>query len=156
MTKKDYIVIASVISEWAMPTRGQLARAFAARLREEHRAFDVGRFITACAVEETALHRTVERCIAEGSPVIVEVRPSITRDNVEQLLERRMIMANIGRGKWWEIRRNGATKRWKRSPEKFRIPIKAGLREYGYIDESHFGPDGILDPALFRLKGETK
>lgn len=32
-------------------------------------------------------------------------------------------------------RRNGATKTWKTRPNEFRIPIKRGLREYGYIDQ---------------------
>jgi hypothetical protein len=31
------------------------------------------------------------------------------------------------------VRRNGKTKTWKRTPEKFQIPVKYGLYEYGYI-----------------------
>jgi hypothetical protein len=34
-------------------------------------------------------------------------------------------------------RRNGMTKTWVRSPEKFRIPIKFGLYDYHYIDEKN-------------------
>lgn len=34
-------------------------------------------------------------------------------------------------------RRNGATQRWKRDPQRFRIPIKFGLREYGEITPSN-------------------
>ncbi len=30
-------------------------------------------------------------------------------------------------------RRNGVTKRWATRPGHFRIPVKRGLREYGYI-----------------------
>jgi hypothetical protein len=33
------------------------------------------------------------------------------------------------------FRRNGQTKTWVRSPEKFSIPVKRGLREYGYITD---------------------
>ena len=33
-----------------------------------------------------------------------------------------------------EWRRNGMTQTWKREPEKFRIPIKHGLRDFGNID----------------------
>lgn len=33
-------------------------------------------------------------------------------------------------------RRNGQTKTWKRSPERFRIPVKYGMYAYGYIDET--------------------
>ena len=32
-------------------------------------------------------------------------------------------------------RRNGQTKVWKRTPGKFRIPVKFGLYRYDYIDE---------------------
>jgi len=32
--------------------------------------------------------------------------------------------------KW---RRNGATKVWKTRPDEFKIPVKHGLRDYGYI-----------------------
>lgn len=31
------------------------------------------------------------------------------------------------------FRRNGVTKRWKREPERFQVPVKRGLREYGYL-----------------------
>ena len=34
-------------------------------------------------------------------------------------------------------RRNGANKLWKRSPERFRIPIKFGLYDYAYITEDN-------------------
>lgn len=31
-------------------------------------------------------------------------------------------------------RRNGVTKLWKRTPGRFRIPVKFGLYDHGYID----------------------
>ena len=34
-------------------------------------------------------------------------------------------------------RRNGATKTWKTRPGEFRIPIKRGLREFGYITQDN-------------------
>lgn len=34
--------------------------------------------------------------------------------------------------------RNGKTKLWKRQPDKFQIPVKRGLREYGYIDNDNW------------------
>ena len=34
------------------------------------------------------------------------------------------------------FRRNGKTKTWERSPLEFRIPVKRGLREYGYITQT--------------------
>lgn len=33
------------------------------------------------------------------------------------------------------VRRNGRTRLWKRSPNRFTIPIKHGLREHGYIND---------------------
>lgn len=32
-------------------------------------------------------------------------------------------------GRWYNLRRNGATKRWKRNPHKASIPVKVGFRE---------------------------
>ena len=37
--------------------------------------------------------------------------------------------------KFLEVKVNGASKTWKRSPNKVRIPYKYGLYEYGYITE---------------------
>jgi hypothetical protein len=36
-------------------------------------------------------------------------------------------------------RRNGKTQTWKRSPEKFSVPIKYGLYFYGYIIDADDG-----------------
>jgi hypothetical protein len=38
-------------------------------------------------------------------------------------------------GKFLEVKVNGISKTWKRSPNKVRIPYKYGLYEYGYITE---------------------
>jgi len=35
--------------------------------------------------------------------------------------------------RWWTAKRNGQTKTWVTRPADFRIPIKAGLKAYGYI-----------------------
>lgn len=37
-------------------------------------------------------------------------------------------------GKVYKVRRNGNTQRWKRQPERFRVPVKHGLYTYGDID----------------------
>ena len=34
-------------------------------------------------------------------------------------------------------RRNGATRTWVRSPERFRVPVKHGMRDYTYVDETN-------------------
>lgn len=45
-------------------------------------------------------------------------------------------------------RRNGATKTWKRQPDKFRIPVKYGMYSYSYITERDFChlADGCTQP----------
>jgi hypothetical protein len=35
----------------------------------------------------------------------------------------------LGHRGWYDVRRNGATKRWKRSSHHVEIPVKCGLRE---------------------------
>ena len=35
-----------------------------------------------------------------------------------------------------ECRRNGALKTWKTRPAEFSLPVKRGLRDYGYITDS--------------------
>jgi len=35
------------------------------------------------------------------------------------------------------FRRNGKTKTWVTRPDEFRVPIKHGLREYGYITQTN-------------------
>jgi len=34
--------------------------------------------------------------------------------------------------------RNGKNKLWKTRPSDFKIPVKRGLREYGYIDNENY------------------
>ena len=36
----------------------------------------------------------------------------------------------------WRV--SGQVKRWKRDHDKFRVPVKHGLRDNGYIDNSNF------------------
>lgn len=33
-------------------------------------------------------------------------------------------------------RRNGATKTWKRDPERWQVPVKFGMYDYGYINNT--------------------
>jgi hypothetical protein len=54
--------------------------------------------------------------------------------------------------KAWQCRRNGATKRWKRDPARFRIPIKFGLRGHDAI-EPHNVSEFII--AYDRVTAET-
>ena len=59
----------------------------------------------------------------------------VTRANVEQFLDDGLLFAQMKNGRWWQVRRNGKTRTWKRDPDKFVIPIKAGMYAYGRIDE---------------------
>jgi len=93
--------------------------------------------------------------IAEDGTVILR-NLAITRETVDALLDRGRIeiaMATRGQpnGKWWKIRRNGATKRWKRDASRIYVPYKAGMYVYGQITEGDFLENGELNPAYFRL-----
>lgn len=61
-------------------------------------------------------------------------------DNIETL-EKQIadgkVYAEMNNGRFWQVRRNGATKRWKREPDRFRIPIKVGLRGYAAIENDN-------------------
>lgn len=61
---------------------------------------------------------------------------AITPDTVEALLSR--MQARVAKDRWWAVRRNGATKRWKTRPGHFRIPIAIGWRSYGYVTHDDF------------------
>ena len=42
------------------------------------------------------------------------------------------------------VRQNGKVKVWEREPKRFQIPVKFGLYEYGYIDNSNSNEWNIL------------
>ena len=56
-------------------------------------------------------------------------------DRTEALLDAGSLSVQMTNGRYWQLRRNGATKRWVTRPTEFRIPVKAGLRACGYITE---------------------
>lgn len=78
----------------------------------------------------------------------------ITTGNLERLLDSGRIAVCVryhGSNKWWRIRRNGVTRRWKRNARRFRIPYKAGLYLYGALTEADFLPNGhLLRHDLYR------
>jgi hypothetical protein len=59
-----------------------------------------------------------------------------TRLAIEGALERGKLWAAMAGGKYWKLRRNGATKVWKTRPDAFSIPVKAGMRACTRIDEN--------------------
>lgn len=51
------------------------------------------------------------------------------------------------------VRVNGYCKTWKRSPERFRLPIKHGLRDCSYITEQDAHEWFTFDPTVLKLPG---
>jgi hypothetical protein len=81
----------------------------------------------------------------------ITLRPiAITRDTVDALLDRGQIEVAMSNGKWWRIRRNGATRRWKRDASRIYIPFKMGMYGYGSIDEHDF-VNGVLNSDHYRI-----
>jgi len=62
----------------------------------------------------------------------------LTKEEAETARE--FIELSTGR-KW---RRNGATQTWKRSPERFRTPVKFGLYGYGQLTELNAADFAVL------------
>lgn len=60
-----------------------------------------------------------------------------TRQEIERALDSSQLWVAINNGSYWVARRNGATRLWVKSPWRFRIPFKYGLRGYGQIDQDN-------------------
>ena len=60
---------------------------------------------------------------------------NVTRENCEKLNRFEHITAKNADGTRLRVRRNGKTYTWKSEPERFGIPVKQGLYEYGLITE---------------------
>lgn len=69
--------------------------------------------------------------------------------DVEKYLDQGMLYAPINYGKFWLMRRNGQTKKWVKSPNRFRIPFKYGFKGTGALDET-------TDLKLFRVAGSRE
>jgi hypothetical protein len=55
----------------------------------------------------------------------------ITPENFDQCLDTGQLFIQVMSGRWWAIRRNGKTRRWKRDPAWIEWPVKYGM--YGYL-----------------------
>lgn len=76
----------------------------------------------------------------------------ITRENIDDLLDKGVIEVHMTHDRWWAVRRNGRTQRWKRDPLRIRIPFKYGFKMYGCFETSDFsGPHGSLRTDFFRV-----
>ena len=62
---------------------------------------------------------------------------TINRQNAMTANHFEMVDGFNADGSHVRCRRNGKTKTWKRSPDRFQIPVKHGLYDYGYITEDN-------------------
>ncbi len=51
----------------------------------------------------------------------------------------------------WRV--NGAAKTWKRAPNRVTVPIKHGLRDYGYVTEHNLTGFSVYSPVQVGLYG---
>jgi hypothetical protein len=79
----------------------------------------------------------------------------MTLEQCEQALDSGRLHIQWHNGKWYTVRRNGQTKRWKRDPSRFRIPCKTGFKDTFVIarDWGDLGPSGghYLDSPYLRI-----
>ena len=61
---------------------------------------------------------------------------TIPQATIEQALDEGLLWAAMKDGRYWKLRRNGATKLWKTRPTDFSIPVKAGLKSCARITET--------------------
>lgn len=69
--------------------------------------------------------------------------------SADRLVADGQLFVRMSNGNYWRCRRNGATKRWKRDPMRYRIPLKAGLKVYTEISNTTLIGDGFASNALF-------
>lgn len=70
----------------------------------------------------------------------------MNQQTIETALDAGLIETAMTNGKWWRLRRNGATKTWKTRPGHFKIPVKAGLRSCAYITHEN------MNSGHYRIK----
>ena len=81
----------------------------------------------------TATAESLAVMVTETFPQL-SIKPTL-RD-IERALDTSKLLVRMNSGRLWRCRRNGKTQLWQRTPGKFRIPVKAGLRIYGEITEA--------------------
>lgn len=74
------------------------------------------------------------------------MRLDLSLREIEVNLDIGALKAPTTKGTLWIVRRNGKTRRWKREPERFSIPVKIGFRSFAYItNETSFATDSSAD-----------
>ena len=56
----------------------------------------------------------------------------------------------------FHVRRNGATQRWAKRPDDFRIPIKIGFRGYGNITPANAHEFTTIEPPVLQHKASAR
>ena len=81
----------------------------------------------------------------------------MTKTEIEIALDTGKLQCRWGNGKWYNVRRNGQTKLWKRNPERFAIPCKTGFRDFFTISTHWTGANLWLMPHdnNLRIKPEN-
>jgi hypothetical protein len=77
----------------------------------------------------------------------------VTLQAIEQALLNGKLYVRMNSGKLWQCRRNGATKLWKTRPDDFRIPVKAGLKLCGAVNDVNtvsYESDDNFTPFVIR------
>jgi hypothetical protein len=71
----------------------------------------------------------------------VRNKMSSSHQQVAYEIDAGSIWLRTNTGRYWRVRRNGATKLWKRNIFRYLIPVKAGLNVYAKItNETEIGP----------------
>jgi hypothetical protein len=60
----------------------------------------------------------------------------MTLAEVERALADGHLWAYMRHGRYWQLRRNGMTKRWKTRPSDYEIPVKAGMAACHRLDHN--------------------
>jgi len=72
----------------------------------------------------------------------------MTAPQCEAALDSGKLQVRAQNGRWYDCRRNGATKRWKRDAGRYEIPIKVGFRDAYRVEFF----DGIHQSTCFTLR----
>jgi hypothetical protein len=79
-------------------------------------------------------------------------RNPVNQFDIEEALDKGYLFVAMASGSWWKLRRNGATRKWKRTPDRFEIPCKMGFR--GHVTLDHATPNDCLRIAANRNEAE--
>jgi hypothetical protein len=68
--------------------------------------------------------------------------PNAFRDGFEEALTEGRVWVRMSNGRYWVVRRNGATKLWQTRPDDWAIPCKMGFR--GHVTITQGSDIGVL------------